>query len=144
MKHITIYTDGSCLNNPGSGGWAAVLIYEGKEKSITGGENFTTNNRMELSAIINALKILKEKCSVEIFTDSKYAQLGMTEWIKGWIKNNWKNSKKKEVENVDLWKELYAVAQNHEIKWSWVKAHNGNKYNEIVDKLANEEAKKFQ
>jgi ribonuclease HI len=121
-----------------------VLIYEGKEKSITGGEKLTTNNRMELSAIINALKILKEKCSVEVFTDSKYAQLGMTDWIGGWIKNNWKNSKKKEIENVDLWKELYAISQNHEIKWSWVKAHNGNKYNEIVDKLANEEAKKFQ
>jgi ribonuclease HI len=142
MKKVTIYTDGSSLGNPGRGGWGAVLIYGDKEKKISGGKKDATNNQMELSAAINALASLKSECEVDLYTDSTYVQKGISEWIKGWIKNNWKNSQRKPVKNAGLWKELHELSKQHKIKWHWVKAHVGNKYNEIADDLAREAAER--
>ncbi len=129
---VTIYTDGACKGNPGIGGWGAILIHQESAKEIYGYEQDTTNNRMELTAVISALLVLKRTCKVELYTDSTYVQKGMNEWIEGWIKKNWKN-----VKNVDLWKQLYELAQQHSISWHWVKAHNGNQLNERADYLAN-------
>ena len=141
MKKITIYTDGACSGNPGKGGWAALMQYNNVEKEIFGTEEETTNNRMELMAAISALEILKEPCRVEIFTDSKYVKDGITKWIDGWIKNNWKNSSKKPVKNKELWERLLEVSKKHEIVWNWVEGHAGNELNERVDQLARSQCK---
>ena len=137
---IKIYTDGSCLKNPGNGGWAAIINNNGKIQKISGGEKNTTNNKMELLAAINALKKIKKDELVEIYTDSKYVKLGITEWINKWIKNNWKTSKKENVKNKELWLELYELNNSFSIKWMWIKAHSGNQLNEEVDFLAKKAA----
>ena len=137
---ITIYTDGSCLTNPGNGGWAAI-INDGKEKKIiSGNEKNTTNNRMELMAPINALKDMDPKSEIEIFTDSQYVKLGITEWVNTWVNNNWKTSKKEDVKNKDLWLKLYHLNQSLKIRWNWIKAHAGNPMNEEADLLAKKAA----
>ena len=137
---IKIYTDGSCLENPGSGGWAAIINEDGNIKRISGSEKNTTNNRMELMAPINALKNIEPNKEIEIFTDSKYVKLGITEWINTWLKNNWKTSKKENVKNKELWLELYNLNKSLNVKWNWVKAHAGNPLNEEVDLLAKKAA----
>ena len=137
---IKIYTDGSCLKNPGNGGWAAIININGKIKKISGNEKNTTNNRMELMATINALKEMSSRDLIEIFTDSKYVKNGITEWVNTWILNNWKTSKKEDVKNKDLWIELYKLNQSLNIKWNWVKAHAGDPLNEEVDMLAKKAA----
>lgn len=136
MKKISIYTDGSCLGNPGPGGYGAILEYGAKSKSISKGFKLTTNNRMELMAPTQALKQLKEKCIVNIYTDSQYVKNGINQWIINWKKNGWRTSSKAPVKNVDLWQALDKMCQNHEVKWHWVKAHNGHPQNEAVDELA--------
>ena len=137
---IKIYTDGSCLSNPGNGGWAAIININGEIKKISGNEKNTTNNRMELMAPINALKNINSKDPIEIFTDSKYVKNGITEWINTWVLNNWKTSKKEDVKNKDLWLELHKLNQSLNVKWNWVKAHAGNSLNEEVDMLAKKAA----
>ncbi len=137
---IKIYTDGSCLENPGNGGWAAIINNNGDVKKIMGSEKNTTNNRMELIATINALEDLNVNDEIQIYTDSQYVKLGITEWIKSWVKNNWKNSKKEEVKNKDLWLKLYNLNNSLNVKWNWVKAHAGNPLNEEVDMLAKKAA----
>tara|TARA_B100001245_G_C22689893_1_gene336700 strand:- start:113 stop:538 length:426 start_codon:yes stop_codon:yes gene_type:complete len=133
---IKIYTDGSCLGNPGSGGWAAIIFTNGKKITIKGSKKNTTNNQMELLAPLKALKKIPFGEKVEIFTDSKYLKLGITEWILKWKNNGWKTSNKSKVKNLELWKELHKLVENYQIKWSWVKAHSGNKINEEVDVIA--------
>ena len=137
---IKIYTDGSCLTNPGDGGWAAIINIDGEIKKISGNEKNTTNNRMELMAPINALKYIYSKDPIEIFTDSKYVKNGITEWINTWVLNNWKTSNKEDVKNKDLWIELYKLNQSLNVKWNWVKAHAGDPLNEEVDMLAKKAA----
>ena len=138
---IKIYTDGSCLINPGNGGWAAIINDDGKVIKISGSEKDTTNNKMELMAPIKALQKIKKNKQVEIYTDSKYVKLGITEWIHKWIKNNWQTSKKEQVKNKELWVQLYNLTKASEINWIWVKAHAGNSLNEEVDLLAKKAAK---
>ena len=133
---IKIYTDGSCLENPGNGGWAAIINENGNTRKISGNEKNTTNNRMELMAPINALKDMDPKSEIEIFTDSQYVKLGITEWINNWVNNNWKTSKKEDVKNKDLWVELDELISRHNINWEWVKGHAGNTHNEKADYLA--------
>jgi len=136
MKYV-IYTDGACLGNPGPGGWGAVILTEKKnDTNISGKERSTTNNRMELMAPIMALKKIKKASEIIIYTDSIYLKNGITTWIKNWEKNGWKNANKKPVKNKDLWVTLNELSKEHVIDWKWVKAHAGNKYNEIADKLA--------
>ena len=137
---IKIYTDGSCLTNPGDGGWAAIINIDGEIKKISGNEKNTTNNRMELMAPINALKYMNSKDPIVIFTDSKYVKNGITEWINTWVLNNWKTSKKEDVKNKDLWLELHKLNQSLSVKWNWVKAHAGDPLNEEVDMLAKKAA----
>ena len=137
---IKIYTDGSCLSNPGNGGWAAIININGEIKKISGNEKNTTNNRMELMAPIKALKNINSKDPIEIFTDSKYVKNGITEWINTWVLNNWKTSKKENVKNKDLWLELHKLNQSLNVKWNWVKAHAGDPLNEEVDMLAKKAA----
>jgi len=137
LKHIEIFTDGSSLGNPGPGGWCAILRYKDKEKIISGGEEFTTNNKMELKAVIEALKALKMPCEIELFSDSTYVLKGIDEWLEGWRKKNFKN-----VKNVELWREFIKVSKPHKIKVNWIKGHSGHKENEICDKIAKEEALK--
>ena len=137
-----IYTDGACSGNPGKGGWGAIIIDDNLSQiSISGSEIKTTNNRMELMAPIMALKKIKRKSEITIFTDSKYVKDGITDWIKKWRLNNWRNSNKKPVKNKDLWIKLDNLCQVHKINWKWVKAHAGNKYNNLVDELAVSETK---
>ena len=138
---IKIYTDGSCLENPGDGGWAAIIIIGQQKKIISGNQENTTNNRMELLAPIEALKTLKKKSKVEIITDSKYVKLGITEWIYNWKMNGWKTSNKKEVKNIDLWKQLDSLVKDFDTKWSWVKGHSTDLLNNEVDLLAKKAAK---
>lgn len=138
LTTVEIFTDGACRGNPGPGGWGAILRYNKHEKKINGSEPLTTNNRMELTAVIKALKQLKKRCKVEITTDSKYVQQGITSWIEQWKKNNWKTSNKKPVKNLDLWQQLDTIANQHEIIWHWVKGHSNHKENELADQLANE------
>lgn len=135
-KKVIVYTDGSCFGNPGKGGWGAVLMYGEKVKELSGREELTTNNKMELRATIEALKVLKRDCEVEIHTDSTYVKKGITEWITNWKKNGWKTAMRKPVKNDDLWKELDKEIIRHKIEWRWVKAHVGNKWNERADLLA--------
>ena len=137
---IEIYTDGSCLTNPGNGGWAAIINEDGKIKKISGNEKNTTNNRMELLAPINALKEMNASSEITIYTDSQYVKLGITEWINKWIINNWQTSKKEDVKNKDLWVELYNLDKSLNVKWNWVKAHAGNPMNEEVDLMAKKAA----
>ena len=137
---IKIHTDGSCLENPGNGGWAAIININGNIKKISGSEKNTTNNRMELLATINALKSINSDEEINIYTDSQYVKLGITEWINTWVKNNWKTSKKEEVKNKDLWTELYNLNKTLKVKWIWIKAHTGNPLNEEVDLLAKKAA----
>ena len=138
MKYV-IYTDGACSGNPGPGGWGAVILSEEKnDTNISGKENSTTNNRMELIAPIMALKKIKKTSQIVIYTDSIYLKNGITTWIKNWEKNGWKSANKKPVKNKDLWLTLNELSKKHIIDWKWVKAHAGNKYNEIADRLATE------
>jgi ribonuclease HI len=137
---IKIYTDGSCLNNPGNGGWAAIINVNGEVKKISGSVKNTTNNKMELMAPIKALQEVKKNQQIEIYTDSQYVRLGITDWINKWIINNWQTSKKEPVKNKDLWIELYELTKSFEVKWIWVKAHAGNALNEEVDLLAKQAA----
>ena len=137
---IKIYTDGSCLNNPGNGGWAAIINNNDEIIKISGGEKNTTNNKMELMAPISALKKIDKDKKVEIYTDSKYVKLGITEWVHKWTKNNWQTSKKEDVKNKELWIELFELTKSFEINWIWVKAHSGNILNEEVDLLAKQAA----
>ena len=136
VKSIQIFTDGACSGNPGIGGWGAVLRYKQIEKEISGAEELTTNNRMEMTALIKALELLKEPCDITVYTDSRYLMNGVTQWLDGWIKNGWKNSAKKPVLNADLWKKLIDLMKTHQIRWEWVKGHNGHIENERVDELA--------
>ncbi len=136
MSKITIYTDGACSGNPGPGGWAALIIYENKEVSISGGEENTTNNRMELLATIRAIEKIDGDESLEIYTDSKYVRDGITLWIHKWKQNGWRTADKKPVKNIDLWQHLDKIILNKSIQWQWVKGHSGDKYNDIVDQLA--------
>ena len=137
---ITIYTDGSCLNNPGNGGWAAIININDEIKKISGSVKDTTNNKMELMAPIKALQEIKEKQPIEIYTDSQYVRLGITDWVHKWIKNNWQTSKKEPVKNKELWIQLYELTSFFDVKWIWVKAHAGNILNEEVDLLAKQAA----
>ena len=143
MKQVIIYTDGACRGNPGPGGWGALIKFESAEKEIFGGQPDTTNNQMELSAAIEGLAALKEPCSVELFTDSKYVKQGITEWINNWKSNGWKTSKKEDVKNKDLWTQLDILNNSLNIQWKWVKAHAGNEFNEKVDLLAKNAAEKL-
>jgi ribonuclease HI len=135
---VIIHTDGACSGNPGPGGWGAVLQYGETVKELKGGEALTTNNRMELTAAIEALNALKRKCEVELHTDSVYVKDGLTKWIFGWKKNGWKTSDKKPVKNVELWQALDTAVARHVIDWRWVKGHAGDAFNERADQLANE------
>lgn len=142
---IEIFTDGACSGNPGIGGWAALLRYKDIEKELSGGEAETTNNRMELTAVIEALKALKTVCNITLYTDSKYVMSGITEWMPNWKRNNWKTANKKgNVKNVDLWLQLDELIRQHEIRWVWVKGHNGHPENERVDALARQEVQKIK
>ncbi|EDM23359.1 ribonuclease HI [Caminibacter mediatlanticus] len=135
MKKIEIYTDGSSLGNPGPGGWCAILRYKGKEKIISGGEEYTTNNRMELKAVIESLKILKEPCEIELYADSTYVLKGINEWLSNWVRKNFKN-----VKNEDLWREFLRYSKPHKINVNWIKGHSGHIENERCDKIAKDEA----
>ena len=137
---ITIYTDGSCLNNPGNGGWAAIININNDIKKISGSVKDTTNNKLELMAPIKALQEIKEKQPIKIYTDSQYVRLGITDWVHKWMKNNWQTSKKEPVKNKELWIQLYELTNSFDIKWIWVKAHAGNLLNEEVDLLAKQAA----
>jgi ribonuclease HI len=137
---IKIYTDGSCLGNPGFGGWAAIIFLNDKKIKIKGKKRNTTNNQMELMAPIKALKKIPVGEKVQIYTDSKYVKTGITEWIESWKKNNWKTSSKKKVKNKDLWKELDRLSEKYQVKWLWVKGHSGDIVNEEVDQLAKKAA----
>lgn len=137
MIRVEIFTDGACSGNPGLGGWGALLRCRGVEKELSGGEKETTNNRMELTAVISALAALKTSCDISLYTDSKYVMDGITRWLPNWKKNGWKTSNKKSpVKNVDLWQRLDELAGGHEIRWIWVKGHAGHAENERVDELA--------
>lgn len=144
LKHIELFTDGACLGNPGPGGWAALLRYNGTEKQISGAEAHTTNNRMELQAVIEGLRMLKQPCSVKVTSDSQYVLKGLQEWMKGWKARGWKTADKKPVKNQDLWMMLDEEMQKHSITYVWVKGHNGHRENEIVDVLAQTAAREIQ
>ena len=144
MREVTIYTDGSCSCNPGPGGWGAVLIYMGREKEISGGNSDTTNNRMEMTAVIEALSSLKEPCRVELYSDSKYVVDSITKkWVYSWKKKGWKKSDGKEALNIDLWEKLLSLLEIHDVHFNWVKGHADNEYNERCDRLAVAETHKF-
>jgi ribonuclease HI len=133
---INIWTDGACSGNPGPGGWGALIKYAHSIKKLSGAENNTTNNRMEMTAVIKALKFIEAGQRIYLYTDSKYVKDGITTWIHSWKKNNWKNSKKQDVKNKDLWIEIDSLSEKHDIEWKWVKGHSGNVENDIADQLA--------
>lgn len=135
-EFIEIFTDGACQGNPGPGGWAALLRYGKYEKEISGAEPMTTNNRMELMAAIRGIEAVQKPIPILLYTDSQYVKKGMEEWLQGWKKNGWKNAKKKEVKNQDLWEELDSLAQLYQVTWKWVRGHAGHPENEQVDRLA--------
>lgn len=144
MKHIDIYTDGSCRCNPGPGGWGAILVYKGVEKELSGGEKETTNNRMELTAVIKALQALKESCEITLTSDSKYVIDAIVNgWAQGWRNNNWRKADRSQALNPDLWEILLDEIQKHEIAYVWVKGHAGHPYNERCDKMAQSESLKY-
>jgi ribonuclease HI len=136
MKKIAIYTDGSCLGNPGPGGYGVVMKYNSHTKELSKGYRLTTNNRMEMMAAVAALKSLKEPCEIHLTTDSQYLRQGINQWIHNWRKNGWRTSDKKPVKNVDLWQQLDQLSQQHKVHWHWVKGHNGHTENERCDELA--------
>lgn len=144
LMKVEIFCDGACSGNPGVGGWGAVLRYGDKEKELSGADGETTNNRMELTAVIEALSSLKRPCSVVLTSDSQYVVKGMTEWINGWVKKGWVNSKKEPVLNRDLWERLLALSKIHRIEWVWVRGHNGHPENERCDELARKAIEKFR
>lgn len=144
MKHVDIYTDGSCRNNPGPGGWGAVLIYEGRKREISGGEANTTNNRMELISVIRALSCLREDCEVTLTSDSRYVTDGMSKgWAVKWRERGWKKSDGTRVQNIDLWAELLTLCERHKVTFIWVKGHAGHPFNERCDEMAQMESGKF-
>ena len=136
MKKIVIYTDGACSGNPGVGGFGAILRFGKLEKKIQGAHSHTTNNQMEMLAVIRALEALNERCEVEIYTDSKYVMNGITTWIQNWLRNDWKNAQKKPVKNKGLWQRMLTVIEKHDVSWHWVRGHTGDVYNEKADSLA--------
>ena len=140
---VEIFTDGACKGNPGPGGWGVLLRFKGQEKSLHGGEKITTNNRMELMAAIEGLRALKRPSIVLLTTDSSYVKDGIQKWISNWKKNGWKTAAKKPVKNADLWQLLDTLAQEHQVKWAWVKGHSGHRENEIADDLANLGAEQY-
>lgn len=145
MKKIEMYTDGACSGNPGAGGYACILVYAGREKVISGGEAMTTNNRMEMTAVIEGLSALKEPCRVTVTSDSKYVIDAITlGWVYSWKKNGWKKSDKKPALNVDLWEKLLELLDKHEVEFVWIKGHDGHDFNERCDALAVEESRKFK
>lgn len=144
MARVSIYADGACKGNPGPGGWGALLSYGGHEKEMRGGERETTNNRMELTAAIEALKALKKNCDVMLYTDSMYVKNGIQKWVDKWKRNNWKTASGKPVKNQDLWKSLDREVSRHRISWRWVKGHSGNPGNERADQLANQGVEDMQ
>jgi ribonuclease HI len=137
LKRVTIYTDGACRGNPGPGGWGAILQFGEAERELCGGEPDTTNNRMEMTAAIRALEALKERCAVDLHTDSTYLRNGITEWLEGWKRRGWRTAAKKPVRNQDLWVALDALAERHNVTWHWVRGHAGHDGNERADELAN-------
>lgn len=139
MKEVKLYTDGACSGNPGQGGWGAVLIYRDCIRKISGYSPETTNNIMELTAVVEGIGILKEKCAVDVYTDSKYIVDAVNEWLPNWIRNGWVTSSKKPVKNIIYWKRIMELSQKHRIRWFWVKGHDGNVYNEECDRMAREE-----
>ena len=142
---VEIFTDGACSGNPGAGGWGAILRYKDVEKELSGGEAQTTNNRMELMAVIEALSALKRPCNISLYTDSKYVMSGVTEWLANWKQNGWRTANKKQVvKNIDLWQRLDELTGQHEIRWIWVKGHNGHAENERCDALARAEVAKIK
>ncbi|MCR9138874.1 MAG: ribonuclease HI [Alphaproteobacteria bacterium] len=136
MKHVEIFTDGACSGNPGPGGWGAILRYGKIDRELSGGEAHTTNNRMELTAAIRALEALKERCAVDLYTDSSYVKDGIGGWIEGWKRNGWKTASRKPVKNAELWQELEQARDRHDVTWHWVKGHAGHPENERADELA--------
>jgi ribonuclease HI len=144
MKTVEIHTDGACLGNPGPGGWGALLRFAGRERELSGGDAATTNNRMELMGAIMALEALTEPCTAVLYTDSKYVQQGISEWMTKWLRSGWKTSGGHAVKNRDLWERLHAAAARHRVQWRWVKGHNGHPENERVDKLARDAALQAQ
>ena len=145
MKKVEIYTDGACSGNPGAGGWGTILVYNGHEKELSGGESDTTNNRMEMMAVIEGLKALKEPCEVTLTSDSQYVCNAITKgWAKSWKKNNWIKSDKTQAKNSDLWEEILKLLDIHKVNIVWVKGHDGHPYNERCDKLAVEQSKKYK
>lgn len=136
LPKVEIFTDGACRGNPGPGGWGALLRMADKERQLSGGEPATTNNRMELTAAIEALKALTRPCEIELHTDSTYVRDGITRWVHGWMRNGWRTADKKPVKNAELWQALVEATEPHRIRWHWVKAHNGHVENELVDQLA--------
>ena len=136
MNEVTIYTDGACSGNPGKGGWGAILIYAKEKKYMSGSKQLTTNNQMELTATIEALKAILKPTNIALYTDSPYVKNGITSWIFNWKKNGWKTANKKPVANKDLWIELEKYVEFHSVNWFWVKGHSGDHYNEIADELA--------
>jgi ribonuclease HI len=141
MKSVDVFTDGACKGNPGKGGWGVLLRAGGTEKELSGAEPLTTNNRMEMTAVLRALQALREPCAVRLHTDSRYVIDGMTKWMFGWVKKGWKTADNKPVKNEDLWRELVDAARPHKVEWIWVKGHDGHIENERVDKLASDAAK---
>jgi len=148
MKMIRIFTDGGCSGNPGPGGWAYVILEDDLEKRNSGGEEDTTNNRMELTAVISALEAVEadyqhKTPQISIYTDSQYVKNGITQWIKNWVRNGWQTSNRQPVKNQDLWRTLYEIENRFQIEWHWVKGHSGNEYNELCDSLVRQEMNKF-
>lgn len=142
-NYVEIFTDGGCWGNPGPGGWGALLRFQNLEKSLSGSEPYTTNNRMEMTGAIQALMVLKKPCSVIITTDSSYLKDGITSWIQGWKRNSWKTKEKTLVKNIDLWKRLDDLIAVHDVEWRWVKGHNGHRENEIADQLSQRAIKDY-
>lgn len=142
-ERVAIWTDGACSGNPGPGGWGAVLTFDGRRKELSGGEAATTNNRMELTAAIQALEALRRPCEVDIYTDSAYLRGGITAWLEGWKKNGWRTADKKPVKNAELWQRLETAARHHKVVWHWLKGHAGNPMNERADELARQGMQAF-